>query len=284
MKQKTGVVDVGGGFRGIYAAGVLDYCMDHGVRFDLGIGVSAGSANLGSFAAGQARRNYRFYAEYGQRKAYAGMGNFIRKRSFLDLDYVYSTLSNADGEDPINYAAIRDNPMELLVVAAEAETGRAVYFDKRDLAQDHYDVFKASSAIPFICHPYAVGDTLYFDGALGDPVPLQKAFDCGCDRVVLLLTKPEAELRTPKRDIRLARGIRRRYPQAAEKLCQRAQRYNEGVSLARTYAGQGRVLIVAPDDTCGVSTLTRDGDALRRLYDKGYADGARIPAFLSGAF
>lgn len=42
--MKTGIVDVGGGLRGIYAAGVLDYCMDKGIRFDLGIGVSAGSA------------------------------------------------------------------------------------------------------------------------------------------------------------------------------------------------------------------------------------------------
>ncbi len=48
---KIGVVDVGGGLRGIYAAGVLDYCMDQGIRFDLGIGVSAGSANLVSCAA-----------------------------------------------------------------------------------------------------------------------------------------------------------------------------------------------------------------------------------------
>ena len=27
-KDKIGVVDVGGGFRGVYAAGVMDYCID----------------------------------------------------------------------------------------------------------------------------------------------------------------------------------------------------------------------------------------------------------------
>lgn len=51
--MKIGIVDVGGGLRGIYAAGVLDYCMDQGIRFDVGIGVSAGSANLASYTAGQ---------------------------------------------------------------------------------------------------------------------------------------------------------------------------------------------------------------------------------------
>ena len=102
MSQKIGVVDVGGGYRGIYAAGVLDYCLDHGIHFDLGIGVSAGSANIASYTAGQARRNRQFYSEFGLRKEYASAGNFIRKRSFIDLDYVYGTLSNSDGESPLD--------------------------------------------------------------------------------------------------------------------------------------------------------------------------------------
>ena len=49
--MKLGVIDVGGGLRGIYAVGIFDYCMDKGIAFDLGIGISAGSANLASYAA-----------------------------------------------------------------------------------------------------------------------------------------------------------------------------------------------------------------------------------------
>ncbi len=196
MGTKVGVVDVGGGYRGIYAAGVLDYCLDNKIFFDLGIGVSAGSANLASYIAGQARRNYQFYTEYGMRKEYAGLRNFLFKKSFVDLDYIYSTLSNSDGENPMDYAAFCRNPMEFLVVAAEAETGKAKYFDKHDIAKDDYNVLKASSAIPFVCHPYAVKDSLYFDGALGDPIPIKKAFEMGCDQVVLILTLPENTVRT----------------------------------------------------------------------------------------
>ena len=42
--MKYGVIDVGGGLRGIYGAGVLDRCLEEDLRFDLCIGVSAGSA------------------------------------------------------------------------------------------------------------------------------------------------------------------------------------------------------------------------------------------------
>ncbi len=72
MKEKIGIVDVGGGLRGVYAAGVLDYCLDNNIQFDLGIGVSAGSANLASYTAKQPRRNHQFYTEYALRKQYMG--------------------------------------------------------------------------------------------------------------------------------------------------------------------------------------------------------------------
>ena len=282
MEQRIGVIDVGGGFRGIYAAGVLDYCMDQEIRFDVGIGVSAGSANVVSYAAGQRGRNLTFYTEYGMRKAYAGIGNFLRKGSFIDLDYVYSTLSNSDGESPLDYAAVMRNPMEMLVVAADAVTGEPKYFTKYDLRQDDYDIFKASSAIPFVCKPYVIEGVAYFDGALADPVPVQKAFEMGCDKVVLILTLPEDTVRTPGKDENLARRIQKEFPEAAEALRNRARKYNEGVELARQYAAEGKLLIVAPDDTCGVHTLCRDDFKMRHLYGKGYVDAEKIPPFLFG--
>ena len=244
--MKTGVIDVGGGPRGIYAAGVLDYCMEQGIRFDLGIGISAGSANLVSFVASQRGRiltsakiflflpvtcrvsgrhatgrkenltareyNYQFFTEYAFRKQYMGFRNFFFKRSFVEMDYVYGTLSYADEENALDYPALRDNPMELWVVATDAVTGGAKYFHKGDLRQDDYDILKASSSIPFVCRPYAVQGTPYFDGALGDPVPVQKAFELRCDRVVLILMKPESEIRHSGKDKKIAALIRKKYP------------------------------------------------------------------------
>ncbi len=278
--MKTGIVDVGGGLRGIYAVGIMDYCMDKKIRFDLGIGVSAGSANLASFAASQRGRNLQFYTEYAFRWRYMSVRNMILSGSYVDLDYVYETLCRSDGENPLDYPALRDNPMEYYVVAAEAETGRAKYFDKSDISQDDYDIMKASSALPFACKPYVIDGVPYYDGALGDPVPVKKAFELGCDRVILILTKPEDEIRTPKKDEKVASRIRKKYPAAAESLCKRAERYNAGVALAQKYAAQGKALILAPDDTCGVDTLKKSKASLLRLYEKGYKDARRIPDFL----
>lgn len=73
--MKTGIIDAGGGLRGIYGAGVLDRCMEEGVQFDCCIGVSAGSANMCSYVAGQHGRNKPFYQDYSFRKEYMSVGN-----------------------------------------------------------------------------------------------------------------------------------------------------------------------------------------------------------------
>lgn len=151
--MKYGVIDVGGGLRGIYGAGVLDRCLEEDLRFDLCIGVSAGSANMTSYLAGQHGRNKPFYDEYSFRREYMSVHNLIRKHSYLDLGYVYGTLSNADGENPLDYAALARSPAELCVVAANAQNGEAQYFTKADLHPDDYRVLMASCCIPVIDQP-----------------------------------------------------------------------------------------------------------------------------------
>ena len=278
--MKVGVIDVGGGFRGIYATGVLDYCQDNAIEFDLALGISAGSANLASFVARQRGRNYTFYTEYAFRKQYASLRNFILGKGFFNMEYVYGTLAKSDGENPLDYPTLRDNPTEFIVLATDAITGEAVYFDKNSLSQDNYAPLKASSSIPFVNKPYFIDGRPYYDGALGNPVPVEKAFALGCDLVVLILTKPENKPREQGSDAKLAKRIRKKYPNAAEQLRLRAQHYNESVSIAQDYAKQGKLIIISPDDTCGVDTLHKDREALKKLYAKGYDDGQKIKEFL----
>ena len=55
-----------------------------GVRFDAGVGVSAGSANIASYLAGQKGRNYQFYAEYSSRKEYMSVAQRYGKAGRVD--------------------------------------------------------------------------------------------------------------------------------------------------------------------------------------------------------
>lgn len=278
--MKNGIIDVGGGFRDIYGAGVLDYCQDHGIEFDCAIGVSAGSANLVTFLARQRGRSYKFYTEYAFRKEYASLGNFLRTGSYVDLDYAYGTLSNEGGEYPLDFKAFRENPCDFICVACDARTGLPIYHPKSRVRTNDCDALKQSSALPVFIKPYVVDGTPGFDGGIVDPIPLARAFAEGCDRVVLILTRPVDTPREQKKDRNPARVLARHWPQAAERLLDRWRVYNEGVELAKAYQKQGRVLIVAPDDTCGLSTLSRSREKLELLYQKGLKDAEAIEGFL----
>ena len=274
--MKYGVIDVGGGLRGIYGAGVLDRCLEEDLRFDLCIGVSAGSANMASYLAGQHGRNKPFYDEYSFRREYMSVHNLIRKHSYLDLGYVYGTLSNAGGENPLDYAALARSPAELCVVAANAQNGEAQYFTKADLHPDDYRVLMASCCIPVIDQPCVIDGVPYFDGGLADPVPLEWAFAHGCDRVALILTKPIGLVRSDARDKHLAHLLQSHYPAAAEGLRRRAWRYNTAVQRARELERQGLVCIIAPDSTEGMSTLTKNRAGLEKMYAKGKQDAEAL--------
>ena len=275
-----GVIDVGGGLRGIYGAGVFDRCLDDEVYFDCCIGVSAGSASPASFLAKQKGRNYLFYHDYAFRKEYMSFQNLLKTGSYIGLDYVYGTLTNSGGENPINYENIKNYRGIYNVVSTDAKTAEPVYFTKDDLSLDNYRIFSASSCIPLVCRAVDINGRKYYDGGVADPVPLKRAFALGCDKVVLVLTRPVEEKKVPGADSRAATLMKHRNPEIAEKLNKRAEIYNNAVEWAKELQKEGKCLIVAPDDCCGITTLSKNADSLDRLYKKGYNDGEKIKEFV----
>ena len=98
----------------------------------------------------------------------------------------------------------------------------------------------------------------------------------GCDRVAVILTKPVTLERNNKRDEKLARLLRHKYPKAAEGLALRAERYNAAVRQAQALEEAGRACIIAPDSTEGMATLTKDKGSIEKMYEKGRADAEKL--------
>ena len=137
-----------------------------------------------------------------------------------------------------------------------------------------------TSALPLFCKPYVVDGIPCLDGGISDPVPVLKAFEDGCDKVVLILTRPVDQKREQKKDVMPARLLAKAYPKAAERLLDRYRAYNDGVEIAKEYQKLGKLLIVAPDDICGLSTLSKSHEKLQMMYDKGMRDAEKIGEFL----
>lgn len=266
----TGILDVGGGMRGIFGAGVTDCLLDEKVYLPYCIGVSAGSANLISYIAKQRGRNYRFYTRYAMRPEYMSLQNFLKKRSYFDLDYVYGTLSVTGGEDPVDYDTFFNAGQTLITVATRADNGKPQYFTNADFHTDDLSPLKGSCAIPGVCKPYKVGDSLYFDGGVADPVPVEKALADGCDRLLVVLTKPLDFVKKPEHFRAAYTRALRAYPNIVKELKMRADVYNRGVEKARALASEGRAVILAPAGGYYVTAFTKNEKKLERLYREGY--------------
>ena len=278
--MKLGLIDVGGGMRGTFAAGILEYCLENNINFDCCIGLSAGSTNLVSFLAGQAGRNMRYYMEYAFRKDYSGLNCFLKTGNWLNLDYIYGALANSGGEDPIDYKALMDNPSELFIVAEEIESGATKYFTKNDFKQDDYRVLSASCNIPILNRPVIIEDKKYYDGGFADSLPIEKALKEGCDKVVVILTRPLHIPRKPNRDKIFASLLKFKHKKAAERLASRAKEYNEKVDYIIKLQEEGKVLILSPEEVYGLDTLTRDREAMLKLYEDGRKIAEKIPEWI----
>lgn len=278
--MKTCIIDCGGGLRGIYGAGIFDYCLDYDIRFDTVIGISAGSANLASFTSGQRGRNYKFYHEYPFRKEYMSVENLFKKKSYLDLDYVYEILSNEGGENPLDYKSFTENKSEKFVVVTEAESGEAKFLCADEMPENDYWMLKASSCIPVVCTPIIHDGVEYYDGGIGEPIPLNFAMENGCDKIVVVWTKPLNAEPNYKKDEIFGNLLKKKYPKISKKLIERGTNIKNSLALAKKMSDEGKVLIISPESIGNMSTLTRDREALDKLYKLGYKDAKKIKNFI----
>lgn len=148
------------------------------------------------------------------------------------------------------------------------------------MMQDEYDPIKASCCVPVVNRPYMIDGNPYYDGGMSDPIPYKIAFDDGCDRLVLILTRPEDFRRIPKNDKVIARLLEHHYPKAAEAMATRSEVYNKCLDECEKLAEEGKVCIVAPDSIGHMKTLTKDIAAIEALYHKGYETAEVIRDFM----
>lgn len=275
------IIDVGGGQRGIFGTGVFDRLLDEKVEFDCCIGVSAGSANIASYLSKQKGRNYRFYTDHVLKKEYMSLSNFKTQHSYIDLNFVYSVLTDSDGEDPIDYESFSKYNGKFYVVATENSTGKPHYFGNDDISFNNYKVLHASSTLPVVCNSCTINGEKYYDGGISDPIPINKAIEEGYDKIVVILTRPISYKNNGRVDRFCSEVIKNEHPKISECLKTRYKLYNDKIDDLLKLQSQGKCLVIYPDDCCNVSTLTRNRKNLDMLYRKGYENAEKIINYIN---
>lgn len=127
--EKTGLVLEGGGMRGVFTCGVLDFMMDHKLEFPYVIGVSAGACNGLSYMSHQRGRAKFSNIDMMDKYHYIGLKYLWYQHSILDQHLLYDLFPSQIL--PFDYEAYFDNPARFEIVTTNCVTGRACYLEEK---------------------------------------------------------------------------------------------------------------------------------------------------------
>lgn len=272
--MKTGIVFEGGASRTAYSCGVMDSLLDNNIFIDYVIGVSAGISFGISYSSRQTGRNKRIFAEFMHDPRYMGIRHFLsKKKSYYNFDFAFEEMP--ERYLPYDWEGYKKYGENANAVITNIETGLPEYYpvtceDKK------WTLLKASSSLPILFPPVEFKEKNYLDGGITDSIPFEKAFQDGCDKVIVVLTRERGFVKKKESLLPLIKIAYRKYPEFIRAMENRHIMYNEQLRKLEILEKEGRVMIIAPSDTHKIGRTERNPEILIPYFEEGYRDTEKI--------
>ena len=282
--MKKGLVMEGGAMRGLFTAGITDVFMENGIRFDGGIGTSAGAAFGCNYKSGQIGRALRYNKEYCSDKRYISMSGLLKTGNLYSSDFCYHEIP--ESLDKFDFDAFNEDPMEFYITCTNIETGLAVHHkhDKdKDVLYTFLEWIRASCAMPMVEQIVEIDGLKLLDGGVADSVPVKFFEEIGYDRNVVILTQPLTYVKKKIKYGTAAKAMYHEYPKLTEAMLDRHERYNEDYEYIHEKGLKGELLVIRPDDSLNIKVSNKP-EELQRVYNigrhMGLAELKRVQEFL----
>lgn len=266
--EEAGLILEGGGLRGIFTSGILDYFMEKGIVFPYVIGVSMGALNAASYISKQKGRGFRIPYTYLNDPRYLSIKNIIKEGSYFGMDFIFNKVVYE--LDPFDFLEYENSSQKFICVAAHCKEGRAHYFDKSELSrEDSLKALMATSSLPFISKMVRIGEEDYLDGGLIDSVPIEKALSDNVKKPVVILTRPYG-YRKKTSGVFLSKLLYRKYPKVTEMIKNKANNYNRQVEFIEKLEKENKIFVIRPDKPIEMGRTEKNTEKLKNAYDFGY--------------
>ncbi len=264
--MKLGLVLEGGAMRGVFTAGVLDTFLDHGIGFDFCYGVSAGACLACSYLCAQKERGYHVMTDYLENKDYCSFSSLVRTGDLFGAEFLYHTIP--EQLYPIDNDAYLKNNTCFYSVVTDCNSGKAEYLQVRDMFHD-VDMIRASASLPLVSRIVKIDGGMYLDGGVADPIPVGRALDDGCDRIVVVLTRHREYRKGKEKTVPLMKLKYRNFPKLVSAMEKRPQVYNDTLEKLARWESEGKVMILAPEQPLQIRRTEKNREVLRRGYEQG---------------
>ncbi|WP_455540150.1 patatin-like phospholipase family protein [Terrisporobacter sp.] len=273
--KNTGLVIEGGGMRGIYTTGVLDFFMEKNLYFDNCYAVSAGAGHACSYYSKQIGRSLRVNLDYINDKRYCSISSLIKTGDMFGAEMIYEIIPN----QLLLYDYDTFNKFEgnFYSVVTNCKTGKSEYIKVEDMKKDIIAV-RASSSLPLISRMVEINGKEYLDGGITDSIPIKKSIKDGNKKNVVILTRERTYRKSRPNSLSLSflNMKYKKYPNLARAIGNRYKMYNETLDFLEEKRNSNEVFIIQPKSPVNVGRLEKNKDKLKSLYDQGYEDAKEI--------
>ncbi len=270
---QAGLVLEGGGMKGIYTAGILDFFLEKGIEFSSVYGVSAGACHMCSFLSKQKGRALDISIDYLDSKRYCSVESLLLTGDLFNTKTCYSLIP--DYLYPFDHDAFAQYQGKAYSVVTNITTGNAEYLRLRDM---HKDIIKvqASASLPLVSRKVKINGNYYLDGGISDAIPLQKSIMDGNRKNIVIMTKETGYIREAAATAQLALIKARylKYPKVYELMAERHFRYNDCLAYIERQQENGQAFVIRPKKKGQVGRIEKNKEKLIALYQEGYQDGA----------
>ena len=280
IQNRIALVLEGGGYRGIFTAGVLDVLMERGLGDEYASvwGTSAGAMNAVNVKSRQIGRTMRIMLAFRDDRRFMSFMSLAKTGDLASGEFIYDEVQNK--LDPCDYDEFFDNPLELYAIATDVVFGTAAYLPVR--SKEDFLAVRASASLPVVSRMVEFGGHRYLDGGTGDSVAFEAALGLEsaagslpegyvpADRALVVLTRDRTyQKAASSQRLALRSHLYDNYPYYLEALRTRYIRYNEQRKRLWQLEEEGKILVIAPDKPVEVSVNEHDGAPLLDLYLQG---------------
>lgn len=267
--NRLGLVLEGGGMRGVYTAGVLDFFLEENFFIDGVIGVSAGAVQAVNFVSRQEKRGFRVIATYVNDKRYMSFRSLLLTGDLFNRKFCYERIPNE--LDPFDYETFRNSSTRCYATATNVLTGEASHLELKDL-HDDMDKLRASGSLPLVSNLVNIDGIPHLDGGIADSIPFDAFRRMGYGKCIVVLTRAKGYRKSPNRLVPIIRFKYRKYPKFIAACENRFRVYNETLDALEAAEARGDVFVIRPQKTVEVARLERNASKLEALYREGFAE------------
>lgn len=269
--MKIGLILEGGASRTYFTCGILDALLEGEIYADYVVGTSAGIAYGVSYCSRQKGRNLEILEKYVADKRYMGIRHMLNRKngSYYNLDFVFGDIPKTIV--PFDYDVFDTRTSNSVAVVTDIETGKPEYLEMP--VDKDFMLLRATCALPILFRPIEIGGKKYMDGGLSDSIPFMNAVENGCDKNIVILTRPRSYRKQQEKSAALMKLFYRKYPLLTQCIAERPERYNAQLDLLAELEKDGRALVLAPEDTHGIGRTEKNPKVLIPFYKEGYEYG-----------